>query len=645
MEALDLSKFEQLKASGDLPSPKGAALAIIRLTQRDDTSLSDLAHAVKADPAFVGRLIKAANTVHAGGRRPIASIQDALIVLGIPAVRSMALGFSLLSSFKAGKCGNFDYLHFWSRSLALAVALQTLVARTHAAPPEEAFSIGLLSHIGELALATIFPDEYSRVLAQSREKGAASLIDIEQATFVMTHGELTAAMMIDWGLPKIFASPVYFHEQPDKADFEDGSRQSTMLWSLALAGRIADICLAEDDERRALMPQAVLLGSRLAIKAEILNTLCDQVVRQWQEWGDLLDVKTRKVPPFEELSKPPPPPQIADGGKAPVDDSHRMHVLVVDDDPSMRAILRAMLSGAGHVVAEATNGQQGFEMALEMSPQIMIVDWLMPEMNGIELTRSLRQTKAGRGIYILILTGLEEDDKLVEAFEAGVDDYMTKPLKPRLLAARLRAGQRVIRLQQEIERDREEIRHFAAELAITNRRLQEMALTDALTGFPNRRYALERVEQEWAACNRSKRPLAGMVIDIDEFKKINDGYGHDVGDAVLKQAAVALKSGLRAQDVIARLGGDEFLVICPDTDLPAALACAERMRKAVESLQLAAGPLKLRSSVSIGVAVRDGTMANANALIKCADQGVYSAKQRGRNRLGAPQHVPRQASA
>ncbi len=641
MDTIDLAKFEQLKTSGDLPSPKGAALAIIRLTQRDDTSLADLAHAVKSDPAFVGRLIKAANSVHAGGRRPIASIQDALIVLGIPAVRSMALGFSLLSNFTSGNCRNFDYPRFWSRSLAFAVALQSLVKRTHAAPPDEAFSVGLLAHIGELALATIFPDDYSRLLAQRKEPGAKSLLELEQGAFVMTHSALTAAMMLDWGLPKVFADPVFHHERPDVADFDEGSRQHAMLWSLVLAEHIADVCLAIDTERRAMMPQLLLLGSKLSIKADTLNRLCDQVAREWQEWGNMLDVKTSRVPPFDELSKPLPPPPFADGELSDGgEEGYRMRILVVDDDASMRAILKAMLSGAGHVVTEASNGQQAFELALDLHPQIMIVDWMMPEMDGIELTRSLRQTKIGRGIYVLILTGLEEDDKLVEAFEAGVDDFMTKPLKPRLLAARLRAGQRVVKLQQEIERDREEIRHFAAELAVTNRRLQEVALTDSLTGFPNRRYAIERIEQEWAACSRNKRPLASMVIDVDHFKKINDSYGHDVGDAVLKQTALALKSGLRAQDVISRLGGDEFLVICPDTDLHAALICAERMRKAVEALRITAAALQLHSSVSIGAAVRDKSMADADALIKCADRGVYLAKQRGRNRLAAIQHKP-----
>lgn len=625
MNDIDLAKFDQLKAAGDLPSPKGAALAIIRLTQREDVSMAGLARVVKSDPAFVARLIKAANAVRGGTGRPIASIQDSLIVLGIPAVRSMALGFSLLSNFSSGSCRNFDYQRFWSHSLVFAVALQALVKVTHAAPADEAFSVGLLAHIGELALATIFPEDYARLLAQRQESGG-DLLELEQRTFVMTHNALTAAMMLDWGLPRVFAEPVFHHERPEGAEFAEGDRHAAMLWSLVTADRIADVCLAADEQRRALMPRLLELGDRLAIDAETLVAMCDGVAREWREWGDLLNVKTVEVPGFEKLSKP-----------AAVAEGAGIRVLVVEDDAGMRTLLKAMLLGVGHEVFEAVDGRQGFEMALEIQPQIMIVDWLMPQMSGVELTRALRQTRAGRGIYILLLTGVEEDDKLIEAFEAGVDDFMLKPLKPRLLAARLRAGQRVVNLQQEVERDREEIRHFAAELAVTNRRLREAALTDALTGFPNRRYVVERIEQEWAASTRSGRPLTCMVIDIDRFKAINDSHGHDVGDLVLKQAALALRSGLRSQDVISRLGGDEFLVICPDTELAAALTCAERMRAAVEALEVVAGELRLRCSVSIGLAERDAATGDADALVKCADRGVYLAKQRGRNRVAAVQ--------
>lgn len=632
MTPIDISKFEQLKATGELPSPKGAALAIVRLTQKEDVPLNELGRAIGADPAFAGRLIKAANSAQAAGRRPVASIPDALSVLGISTVRTLALGFSLLSNFTAGKCKGFDYDRFWSHSLVCGIALQALMQRTRAAIGDEAFCVGLLARVGRLAFATIFPDEYSEVLERTAGKSLAELLEAEQAAFAMTNCQLTTAMLEDWGLPKVLTEPVLFHDVPERAHFEEGSRAYHLTIAMAVAEHVADICLAPESEWRSMMPGLFMLGSRLSIDAESMMALCDKVAKEWQEWGMLLHVRTKEMPPFEELSKPPAPPQMTEGlllhgGE----EGYRMRVLVADDDLSMRSLLVNMLQSAGHEVFEAKDGRQAFELALEVRPQMAIVDWMMPEMNGIELTRALRETIQGRGVYILILTAIEDDEALVEAFEAGVDDFMTKPLKPRVLAARLRAGQRVVKLQQEVERDREDIRRFAAELAVTNRKLHQVALTDFLTGFPNRRYAMARLQQDWASSVRTNRPLSCMVIDVDQFKQVNDNYGHDVGDAMLKQSAHTIKSALRAEDVICRMGGDEFLVICPDTDLDSAMVCAERVRVAMTKLSVQAGEASLGSTVSIGVAQRVPSMADVSALIKRADEGVYLAKAGGRN--------------
>lgn len=635
-----LEKLQELKAMGDLPSPKGAALAVMRLTRKDGVSIAELARTVQTDPALVGRLIKAANSSQLGAHRPVAAVQDALILLGIPTVRYLSMSFSLLSGYRQGQCANFDYRRFWSHSLACAVAAQALAAQVRAAPPDEAFCVGLLSRVGELALATAFPADYGRLLGQLAADHSLSLGALEQAAFAMTHAELTAAMLLDWGLPRMFVDPVLAHEDPEQAGFPADSRQQLLAWMLSLTRLIADICLAAEAERRELMSRLFLLGSRLSLDSESLVALCDRVVANWQEWASSLNIEAQEVPPFEELSKPPAAPELSDAGMPSAASADGpLRVLVVDDDNSIRALLKTMLTHAGYEVVEAANGQEGFEKALETRPQIMITDWMMPQMDGVELTRALRQTKLGRGIYILILTALEAEEKLVEAFDAGVDDFMSKPLRSRVLGARLRAGQRVVMLQQEIERDREEIRRFAAELAVTNRRLQEAALTDVLTGFPNRRYAIERFQQEWQASNRSRRPLSCMMIDVDNFKAINDTHGHDVGDMVLKRTAQAIKSGLRAQDVVCRTGGDEFVVICPETDLAAALACAERVRKAVVDVKLSAGELDIRGSVSIGVAARELEMTDIDALLKRADEGLYQSKQGGRNRVACVQRA------
>jgi diguanylate cyclase (GGDEF)-like protein len=625
-----LDRLQELKAMGDLPSPRGAALAVMRITRREDVSVPELAHVVQTDPALVGRLIKTANSSQMGAHRPVAAVQDALILLGISTVRYLALSFSLLSNYRSGQCANFDYRRFWSHSLACGVAAQAITTQVRVAPPEEAFSVGLLSRIGELSLATVFPQEYSGVLERKAKAAETPLAALERDAFAMAHADLTAAMLEDWGLPRMFVEPVFAHEEPERANFPPDSRLYRLTWMLALARQIADICLAADDKRRGMMPQLFLIGSKLSLDSEALLALCDQAVRDWRSWADQLSIEARAVPPFDELSRPPAAPELSRAGMPQVA-ADPLRVLVVDDDVNTRAMLKVMLSQAGYEVFEAADGQDGFDKAMELGPHMLITDWLMPKMDGIELTRSLRQTKVGRAIYILILTAVEAEDKLVEAFDAGVDDYMVKPLKARVLGARLRAGQRVVMLQQEIERDREEIRRFAAELAVTNRRLQEAALTDVLTGCFNRRYAIERFQQEWRASDRSKRPLSCLLIDIDFFKAINDSCGHDVGDMVLKQAAQAIRDGVRAQDVVCRTGGDEFTVICPESGLQAALSCGERVRKAVADIELSAGADRIKLSLSIGAAARNNDTPDIDAMIKRADEGVYKAKQRGRN--------------
>jgi len=204
---------------------------------------------------------------------------------------------------------------------------------------------------------------------------------------------------------------------------------------------------------------------------------------------------------------------------------------------------------------------------------------------------------------------------------------------PKLFFARLRAAQRVVQLQEELAFDREQMVRFSNELSVANKRLQQQALTDALTELPNRRAAMERLEQEWALTRRGERALSCMMLDIDHFKKINDTFGHQLGDEALKQVADVLRKTARAQDVVCRYGGEEFLAICPDSAAEAAFQAAERMRVAVESLHVAAADGRhVPLTISIGVAEKTKTMSGTSELVNRADDSLYAAKAQGRNR-------------
>ena len=648
-DAAVLHRLEEIKAMENFPLPKGAAMALIRLTQRESTSLAVLAHALKADPIFSVRLIKVANGASGTEHRPVVSLRDAVSVLGVPAVRALAMGFSLLSSYGSGECGNFDYPRFWSHSLVRAVALQLLTGATQSIEAEEAFSVGLLARVGELALAELFPGQYAEILNRRREDPSRSLIVLEQQTFGISHNVLTASMLFDCGLPEDYVEAAQSFDGGEQKRPADGSTQLVTRHLLELADHVADICVAPRAEWRKLMPRLFQLGARLDFDAAALIAICDRAAHEWREWGPALEVDTGPSPRFEDVPAEPeaPPPTMVDEPVAlpATGGGEGISILVVGDQERVRTQLCEVLAAAGHAVFEAASGRQGFTMAIERRPQIMLVDLQAGEMDGIELTHCLRQFAIGRSIYILLLTGThlltgaDDDEKLVQAFEAGVDDFLTLPIKPRVLAARLRAGQRVVRLQEELASDHDEIRRISAELSATNQQLQEAGMTDMLTGCPNRRYAMDRIQQEWAMANRNQRPLACMAINIDNFKQVNDRHGHDAGDTVLKLVAGAFKDEMRAQDVLARTGGDEFLVICPDTTLEAAMACAERIREVVETLPIVADAHSARVSVSVGVAVRDAATVDASALIRLADHSVYLAKRR-RNAVATVQSMP-----
>jgi diguanylate cyclase (GGDEF)-like protein len=265
-------------------------------------------------------------------------------------------------------------------------------------------------------------------------------------------------------------------------------------------------------------------------------------------------------------------------------------------------------------------------------PNIVVTDWMMPVMNGLEFCRALRATEWGQSMYVIMLTGMDAEDEIVEAFEAGVDDYVTKPVKMRALSARMRAALHYVQLLESWERDRAQLKQFASELAISNRKLEHYALTDLLTGLPNRRAGMEILGQAWSATSRSRQGLAVMMIDIDRFKAINDTHGHAVGDRVLVEVGQRLRGTARKDDHVIRMGGEEFLVICQNGDLRAALQAAERLRLSVRDAPIRVGERVINTSISVGISSREPSTPNEDNLIATADQALYAAKRSGRDR-------------
>jgi diguanylate cyclase (GGDEF)-like protein len=234
---------------------------------------------------------------------------------------------------------------------------------------------------------------------------------------------------------------------------------------------------------------------------------------------------------------------------------------------------------------------------------------------------------------VILLAGREQERRILEAFEKGVDEYLIRPCDPRVLQARVRAALRVVRLDERVQDLLREREAQLGQLTVAKRKLQAAAETDYLTGLKNRRYAMGRLQQELVAARRDARPLAVVMADIDAFKSVNDRHGHDVGDIVLREVARVLHDSVRRTDVVCRLGGEEFLVLCPNTTLDKAVIAAERMRARCAEHVIVEGGLGRAVTLSLGVAQLDDGMADVDALVKCADERVYLAKQGGRDRV------------
>ncbi len=480
MNAKLLAHFDKFKSTGLLPSPKGPALAVVRLTQQDDVTNEQLARAIQGDPALVARLLMLANACRSSDSRPVLAIKDAISVLGLNAVRGLALGFSLMKDQSKQRCPGFDYPAFWARNLARATAMQALTAASRLMQSDEAFCLGLLSQIGELGLASLFMDDYARLLSKTPATELA-LLQAEQDAFEFDHAELSGALLTDWGFPGNLVDLVRMYEKADAAHLSTGSRQESLLLTLMLASKVATICMAQPQQRRAMMANLLLLGGKLSMDAADLLALCDRVVCDWTHWCSLLKVPSYDLPPFVDLMNAPAPPVLRQGdGQTHVTSQSGFRVLLVDDSVVMRDLLKDVLGNAGYICSEAENGRIGLELALAELPDLMVVDWAMPEMDGITLVRQLRESRAGRAIYILLLTAMDQEEKLAEAFSAGVDDFLTKPPKPNVLLSRLLAGQRVVALNQEIKRDQCNLQRFATEFAKLNGRLQETRQKNAI---------------------------------------------------------------------------------------------------------------------------------------------------------------------
>ena len=299
-------------------------------------------------------------------------------------------------------------------------------------------------------------------------------------------------------------------------------------------------------------------------------------------------------------------------------------ILIAEDNPVSRKLMEMMLRQEGYEVVSATDGREALKVFKERFFPIILTDWEMPEMDGLELCRAIRESLVEGYVYIFLITARDLKNDIIVGFEAGADDYLTKPFDRSELIARLKTALRVLELEKSLKDAYEKIRL--------------LSITDKLTGCYNRTYMDEYLVKEITRATRYHRPVSLVMADIDHFKQVNDTHGHQAGDLILKNFVLSMREGMRKDvDWIARYGGEEFLMVLPETGFESAMLSAERLRRIVSESVSSYDEKEIRITASFGVvgfnpSAKIRTIP-CEAIINQADKALYQAKDEGRNRV------------
>ncbi|MBM9612725.1 GGDEF domain-containing protein [Desulfobulbus rhabdoformis] len=500
--------------SKDLPTLPIIASKLLVLTAQEDTPLTEIATLISQDMGLSTKILRVANSSFYSFPQQIASINQAVSILGLNAVRSLVLSFSFLSLGEKNKKSKFNFEQFWERSLVEAAGTKLILEQIPYADTEEAFTCGLLQNIGQLIFATTLSQEYEQILnsleAGKQDNNNGQQIDqrqLEQELIGITHTEVGFEVAKMWGLPESLLLPIKFHHQPTSYE---GTNEKVTLYIRAayLAGLLANIFYSETPEvfHKQFRTEAKNL---LQLKIRGVNTVLKMIDQTIGQSANFFGIK-------------------------------------INEFKSVAEILQ------------------------EANLRLSLINLSYEEMN-----RELIKSKMAL-------------EKITE------------------------------------------------ELEQKNRLLENLANLDGLTEINNHRYFQIFLDSEINRCIRNERSLGLLLADIDHFKKLNDTYGHQTGDFILKEFSRITKEVIREYDLIARYGGEEFVFVLPETGEEDALAVAEKLRKTVEDYPFDDGNLTYHVTISVGVACAvpsEDEEFNKNDFINNADEALYEAKNNGRNRV------------
>lgn len=287
-------------------------------------------------------------------------------------------------------------------------------------------------------------------------------------------------------------------------------------------------------------------------------------------------------------------------------------ILIVEDSSVNGKLCERLLNKNGFDTAICTDGESAIEFVNSNSPDLILLDIVMPGIDGYEFCRLIKNNPRIKHTPIIFLSAMNDEKSIIRGFESGAVDFVTKPFRHQELIARTRTH---------------------VELKQAKEKLLRMAITDELTGLVNRRYFMGRLLHEYERIKRYETVFTLLMIDLDHFKNVNDSFGHQAGDVILRTVSDSMKLSLRLSDIIGRIGGEEFAVILPETDLNSGMIIGERLRKRVEALEIPHRESTIRMTISLGASKSSKDDLSIDDVIQRADSALYRAKENGRNRI------------
>lgn len=599
----------QIQALGHLPTPSSTALRLYELIQSDDVGIPEVAAVIKGDVNLTVRLLRMANR-SGYVQRPVASVEDALMRVGTKSVASLAIGLAVIDDAVASAPqGSHLYLDLCRQSLAAAVIAEWFCDQPGVpVSTSDLFTCALLARVGQLALLRFYPQSYAEMIRQ--EAVPAELLERERTQLAIDHQVITLTLLREWGFPEIFIDAIRLSEGNDE-DRMGEDRRHVMAHVLGYAWEMAPALAQGKQALLSLHVQRALATLGEEPSEEESRTTVERLTKRWLEWGNL-------------------------GGKGKErnisDDPERMDedlltVMLIGFRTDRQNPVQDALEARGYAVSHA--GGLGEALVFMATGEINIV--MIHEGIGSELSSGqisllgawLKEQE--RAVLVIQADEVDENEKHeLELLSAGVDAIMPSSVSVIRMVAYVKRLSERVKLAKTLNRERLAHRRLLSELVLTTRKLHTETLTDPLSGLANRRMADVFLKRHWAQLERRQTVLSCLIIDLDNFKQINDRYGHDAGDTALRAFAQVLKRHVRQDDLAVRLGGDEFLVICPLARATELQVLRQRLLQATAQLNLETGPL----CFSMGIAESDLTvMKVAEDLLKAADLQLMKNKR------------------